>query len=41
MYEKNLISSNELKCSFINYVMNMQSVLKTAMPYSYIMIDVI
>ena len=38
---KNLIASNELKCSFINFVMNMQSVLKTEMPYSYIMIDII
>ena len=36
---KNSISSNDLKYSFINNVMNMQIVCKTAMPY--IMIDVI
>ena len=41
MYEKNLISSNELKCSFINYVMNMQSVFKTVSVFKTAMIDVI
>ena len=32
MSEKIENSSNELKYSFINYVMNMQSVFQTAMP---------
>ena len=36
---KKLISSNELRYSFINKVMKMTSVFKTAMPY--IMIDLI